>query len=409
MPDTPSSAPVAGAATRQPQPEDAAFELPVRTLHGPGPSAVHPRVYRAMMTPVIGHLDPAYLQAMDRTQAMLRRLYRTANQTTLPTPGTGTSGMEAGLLNLLEPGDQVVIGVCGYFGERIVDIATRVGGKVIRVDAEPGQIVEPEQIEQALRSAGRVKLVAIVQGETSTGILQPIEPIGRLARQYEALLMVDSVTSLGGCDLRADEWGIDYGYSCTQKCLSCPPGLSPITVSQRAMETIKSRSHPVGSFYLDLTLLDRYWGSERFYHHTASTPLVLALHEALRLLEEEGLEARIARHARNARAFQAGVEAMGLELFADARHRLPPLTTVRIPDGVDDARVRTMLLSEQNLELGGGLGPNRGRIWRIGLMGYGSTVADVCFVLAGLEQALTREGYRVEPGVGVAAAVKALA
>ena len=385
------------------------LDLPARNLHGPGPSNVHPRVYRAMMTPVIGHLDPAYLQVMDREQEMLRRLFRTENRATFPTPGTGTSGMEAGLVNLVEEGDRVVIGVCGYFGERIVDIATRQGAEVIRVDAEPGRIVEPEQFEAALRSAGRVKLMAIVQAETSTGILQPIEPFGRLARRYDTLLMVDSVTALGGCELRIDDWDIDYDYSCTQKCLSCPPGLSPVTVSDRAMQVIAARSRPIDSFYLDLTLLDRYWGSERFYHHTASSTLVFALYEALRLLEEEGLDERISRHDRNARAFRAGLEAMGLELFADARYRLPVLTTVRIPDGVDDARVRGYLLSEKNLELGGGLGPNRGRIWRIGLMGCGSTEAEVCTLLSALEQALAREGCRAEPGASVAAALQALA
>jgi alanine-glyoxylate transaminase / serine-glyoxylate transaminase / serine-pyruvate transaminase len=403
-------APTSAAAGGQTDPhlQLESLDLPVRNLHGPGPSNVHPRVYRAMVTPVIGHLDPMFLQVMDREQEMLRRLFRTQNQATFPLPGTGTSGMEAGLTNLVEEGDRVVIGVCGFFGERIVEIATRQGAEVIRVEAEPGRIIEPEQVERALRSAGRVKLLAIVQGETSTGILQPIEAIGRLARQYEALLMVDSVTSLGGCELCADDWGVDYDYSCTQKCLSCPPGLSPVTLNERALQAIGARSRPVGSYYLDLTLLGRYWGSDRFYHHTSSSTMVFALFEALRLLEEEGLEERIARHARHARALCAGLEAMGLQLFADPRHRLPPLTTVRIPEGIDDARMRGELLAEQNLELGGGLGPNRGRIWRIGLMGYGSTAAEVSTVLTSLEQALTRQGYRVEPGAGVAAALDSL-
>ena len=381
---------------------------PNRILMGPGPSNIHPRVQMAMLAPLVGHLDPYFITVMEDTVALLRAIFRTKNQLTFPVSGTGSAGMETSFCNFLEPGDVAVIGVNGLFGERMVDNALRCGARVVQVPAEWGRIVEPEAIESALKTEKRVKLIALVHAETSTGVLQPLDEASRLAKQYEALFLVDTVTSLAGHEVAVDDWGIDICYSGTQKCLSCPPGLAPFTVNEKALATLRSRKSKVPSWYLDLALLSTYWGSDRFYHHTAPISMVYAFYQALILVIEEGLEKRIQRHLKNGQALKAGLEAMGLELHAQEGHRLSMLTTVRIPSGVDDLRVRRGLLNEFNIEIGGGLGPLKGRVWRIGLMGYSSTAENVLLLLSSLEKLLSAEGLKVEPGAGVAAAIQAL-
>ncbi|MDO8616739.1 MAG: alanine--glyoxylate aminotransferase family protein [Dehalococcoidia bacterium] len=392
---------------------DALAELtvPSRLLLGPGPSNVHPRVYQAMMTPVIGYLDPAFIQLMDDTQRPLRTVFRTENDMTMPVSGTGTCGMEAAIYNIVEPGDTVVVCQNGYFGTRMADMAKRCGAEVSLVEAEWGRIIEPDQVRQALKAAGRVKAVMIVHGETSTGILQPLEEISRIAHEHGALFLVDAVTSLAGCELLIDEWGIDVCYSGTQKCLSAPPGMSPITLSAQAMEVIAKRKEPVRSWYVDMTMLGRYWGggTTRMYHHTPPMTMLYALREGLRIVLAEGLEPRFARHQRAARALAAGLEAMGLVLHAQEGYRLPPLTTVRVPESVDDMKLRQGLLQGHNIEVGGGIAALQGQVLRIGLMGYNATAGNVLALLLALETELAKQGFRVEPGAGVAAAARALA
>lgn len=386
------------------------LNVPARLLLGPGPSNVHPRVYRAMMAPVIGYLDPAFVQLLDDTQRPLRTVFRTENGMTMAISGTGTCGMEAAIYNVVEPGDTVVVCQNGFFGARIADMARRCGAEVVLVEAEWGRIIEPDQVEAALRSAGRpVKAVAIVHGETSTGILQPLEEISRITHAHGALLIVDAVTSLAGCQLEVDGWGIDVCYSGTQKCLSAPPGMAPLTVSETAMEVVAKRREPVRSFYVDLTMLGRYWGggtTTRAYHHTPPMTMLYALREGLRIVLEEGLEARIARHRRNAEGLRLGLEAMGLILHAQEGYRLPPLTTVRVPEGVDDMALRRGLLYEHNIEIGGGIGVLQGQVLRIGLMGVGSTEPNVLALLHALEAQLLKQGFRLERGAGVAAAAR---
>ena len=384
---------------------------PQRILLGPGPSNVHPRVQQAMMAPVLGHMDPYFYTVMEDIMNLLRYVFRTKNELTFPISATGSAGMEAGLCNFLEPGDVAVIADNGFFAERMINIASRLGVEVIRLDAEWGRIIEPEAIEAALKSRGKVKLLALVHAETSTGVLQPLGEAAKLARQYDALLLVDAVTSLGGHELAIDDWGIDICYSGSQKCISCPPGLSPITVNQKAMDTLPNRSHAVPSYYFDLSLLSTYWirgKGQRAYHHTAPACMFYALHEALALIAEEGLETRIQRHLKHGAALQAGLEAMGLALHAQAGHRLSTLTTVCIPEGVDDARIRQRLLSDYNIEIGGGLGALKGKVWRIGLMGYSSTEQNILLFLSALERLLAEEGYKTETGAGITAAVQSL-
>jgi alanine-glyoxylate transaminase/serine-glyoxylate transaminase/serine-pyruvate transaminase len=311
--------------------------------------------------------------------------------------------METALVNLLEPGDKAVVCINGLFGQRMADIAERCGAQVITVEGEWGRIIEPESVEDALKGSG-AKLVAIVHAETSTGVKQPIEEISRIVKNYDALLLVDAVTSLGGVEVKVDEWGIDACYSGTQKCLSCPPGLSPVTFSDRAMEVLRTRKTKVQSWYLDLTMIQNYWGKERFYHHTAPISMIYALRESLRIIHEEGLKNRFKRHITNSNALVAGIEAMGLEMFAQEGHRLPSLNAVKVPEGVDDVKVRKYLLERFNIEIGGGLGDLKGKIWRIGLMGHSSTKNNVFLVLSALESALRVQGFSIRPGAGVAAA-----
>jgi alanine-glyoxylate transaminase/serine-glyoxylate transaminase/serine-pyruvate transaminase len=375
----------------------------IRTLLGPGPSNVHPRVLRAMAAPLVGHLDPDFLQVMDEVKQLLQLVFQTENNLTIPLSGTGSAGMEAALYNLIEEGDKVLVAINGYFGERMCQMIPRCGGRIRRIEAQWGDIFRPEQVEEALREGG-VKVVAIVHAETSTGVLQPLKEISEIVHRHGALLLVDAVTSLGGVELKVDEWDVDACYSGTQKCLSCPPGLSPITLGPRAEEVLKERQTSVGSWYLDLTLIQRYWGSERTYHHTAPISMNYALREALRLIHEEGLEARFARHRLNQRALVAGLEAMGMQLLVPAEYRLPSLTTVRIPAGVDEAQVRSRLLREFNIEIAGGLGDLRGRIWRIGLMGHSSRRENVFLLLSALDYLLGDVNFSRPAGAATEAA-----
>ena len=381
---------------------------PHRILLGAGPSNVHPRVQKAMLAPIVGHLDPYFVTIMEDTMQLLRTVFRTENGLTFPVSGTGSAGMEAGFCNFLEPGDVAVIGVNGFFGERMAENALRCGAEVLQIPTEWGRIVEPEAIEAALKAQKRVKLLALVHAETSTGVLQPLTEASRLAKQYEALFLVDAVTSLGGQEIAVDDWGIDICYSCSQKCIGCPPGLAPFTANQRALATLEARTHKVHNWYLDLSLLSNYWTTGRFYHHTAPICMIYALHEALVLIAKEGLEAHIQRHLRHGSALQAGLKAMGLTLHTQEGYRLNVLTSVRIPPGVDDLRVRQRLLNEFGIEISGGLGALKGQIWRIGLMGHSSTEENVLLLLSTLEKLLVAEGYSVEPEAGVTAAIQAL-
>ncbi len=358
-----------------------------RVLMGPGPSDVDDAVLSAMARPTLGHLDPDFLGIMDEIRAMLRAVFRTENELTMPMSGTGSAGMETCMANLLEPGDRVLVGVNGVFGTRMAEVARRCGAEVVECEGEWGRAFTADQL-RAASGGGRFDLVAVVHAETSTGVLQPIPEIRALADELGALLLIDCVTSLAGHAVEIDGWGVDAAYSGTQKCLSCPPGLSPVTFSARAVEKMRAREAPVQSWYLDLSLIQGYWGEERSYHHTAPINMLYGIHEALRLILEEGLEARFERHARNAAALREGLAALGLEVRVPADERLNSLTTVAIPDGVDDGATRRFLLEHYGLEIGGGLGPMKGNTWRIGLMGTGSTERNVALCLAGLRAAL---------------------
>ena len=375
-----------------------------RVLLGPGPSNVHPRVMKAMLSPVVGHLDPDFLRVMEDIKKLLRIVFQTGNEITFPVSGTGSAGMETVLANLIEDGDDVVVAVNGAFGERIADAAGRLGAKVHRVEAEWGRIVEPVRVEAALKSVRQPKLLAVVHAETSTGVYQPVEELGALAHRYGALMVMDAVTSLGCVSVEIDRWQVDACYSCTQKGIGAPPGLAPVTFSERAMQAVRTRKQKCRSWYFDVALIERYWGPDRLYHHTAPISMNYAIYEALRIVVEEGLEARFKRHAANAAALQAGLEAMGLELAAQPGYRLPQLTAVRVPEGIDDARVRADLLRIFNLEIGAGLGVFRGKVWRIGLMGESSRRENVMLVLNALETVLAAQGTEIARGAGLAAA-----
>jgi len=360
-----------------------------RILLGPGPSEVHPRVLRAMATPVVGHLDPDFHLIMDQIQELLRYVFQTKNELTLALSGTGTAGMEAAVCNWLEPGDSILVGVNGYFSERICEMADRYGARVRRLERPWGAVFAPEAIEAALRE-GPAKVVALVHAETSTGALQPMQEIGEIVHRHGGLLLMDCVTSLGGLPVQIDDWGVDIAYSGSQKCLGCPPGLSPFTVSPRAREVLHNRRSKVTNYYLDLTLLEKYWGKERMYHHTAPISLYYALREGLRIVQEEGLEARFARHRTNAARLWEGVEALDLVLHVPESHRLPSLTTIVVPRNVDDLAVRQRLLNEYHIEIAGGLGALKGQIWRVGLMGHSSRREYVALLLAALRDILRR-------------------
>ena len=350
---------------------------------GPGPSEVAPSVLKALSAPLLGHLDPVFVKMMDEIKTMLREVFLTKNEMTFPVSGTGSAGMEFCCVNLIEPGDEVVIGVNGVFGGRMAEVAARCGANVTKVEAPWGRIIEPQQIADALKGK-RPKLVGVVHAETSTGALTPVEDISRLAHDAGALFLLDTVTSLAGCPVRLDDWQVDAVYSGTQKCLSCPPGLSPVSLSPRAMEIATTRKTKVQSWYLDVNLLASYWGEQRAYHHTAPISMNYGLHEALRLVLIEGLENRWRRHEQNHLALREGLKALGLSLASQEGHQLWQLNAVTVPPGADEAKVRQRLLTDFGIEIGAGLGPMKGKIWRIGLMGETSTPANVKRVLDAL-------------------------
>ncbi|HMF12573.1 MAG TPA: alanine--glyoxylate aminotransferase family protein, partial [Gemmataceae bacterium] len=336
-----------------------------RLLLGPGPSDAHPRVLAAMATPLLGHLDPQFLAIMGETQDMLRRVFRTKNTLTFPVSGTGMAGMETCVVNLIEPGDRMVVCINGVFGQRMTDVAQRAGAAVTTIERPMGEVFDLNQVRDVL-SKVRPKVLGIVHAETSTGAWQPIEGLGALCHEWDTLLLLDTVTSLGGVPVAIDEWGVDAVYSGTQKCLSCPPGLAPVSFSPRAVEAINRRKAKVQSWYLDMGMVQRYWGEERFYHHTAPISMIYALREALRLVLEEGLETRWARHQCNHRALKAGLSALGVGLATVEDHQLPQLNALRIPAGADDAKTRKHLLDEFGIEIGGALGDWKRKVWRVG-------------------------------------------
>ncbi len=365
------------------------LNVPSRILLGPGPSTAAPRVLRAMAAPLMGHLDPKFLELMDEVQRLLRYVFQTENELTIPVSGTGSAGMEAALCNFIEPGDNVLVAVNGYFGERLFDMAGRYGAKVMRIDRPWGEVFDPADFEAALKGK-QTKLVALVHAETSTGALQPgIPQIVEIVHRHGALFVLDTVTSLGGLPVEIDNWNVDIAYSGSQKCLSAPPGLAPLTVSPRARQVLRSRKVPVANWYLDLSLLDKYWGKERTYHHTAPISMNYALREALRIAFEEGLERRFARHRSNAELLWLGLEALDLPPMVPLEYRLPTLTTPGLPPSVDDMAVRKRLLEEYNIEIAGGFGPLKGKIWRIGLMGHSSRREYVTLLLAALREILS--------------------
>jgi alanine-glyoxylate transaminase/serine-glyoxylate transaminase/serine-pyruvate transaminase len=377
------------------------LDPPRRLLLGPGPSPVEDRILQAMSAPLLGHLDPLFLRCMDDIQELLRYVFETDNRVTIPVSATGSAGMEAALVNAIEPGDTVVVCIHGVFGERMYDIIERAGGRPIAVRAEWGKAIDLDEIKAAMDGA-TPRALAIVHAETSTGVLQDLTGLAELARSRDALLIVDAVTSLGGHPVSVARQGIDICYSGTQKCLGAPPGLAPITFSERAIERIRARRSKVQSWYLDVTMVEKYWGNDRTYHHTAPISMNYALREALRIVYEEGLEARWQRHELNHRALVAGIQAMGLQMNVAPEQRLWSLNAVRVPDGVDDAKVRARLLIEDNIEIGGGLGPLKGKIWRIGLMGSGSSRDNVRLVLNALGRALIAEGFACASGIEAA-------
>lgn len=370
---------------------------------GPGPSDVHPSVLEALAKPIVGHLDPYYLQVMDEMQEMLRAVFQTKNRLTLAVSGTGSAGQEATVLNLVEPGDAVLVCINGVFGGRLAEMAERAGGEVTRCERPWGEVFTPDDVQQAM--AGQdFKVVAIVMAETSTGAWQPLEEIAQVVHNNGALLLVDTVTALGGIPVEVDAWQLDAVYSGTQKCLSCPPGLAPVTFSDRAVEVIRNRKTKPRSWYLDVSLLASYWGEDRVYHHTAPINMTYGLHEALRLVLAEGLENCFARHQKNHQALAAGLAALGLEYTAQAGHRLPQLNAVRIPAGVDDTVVRRALLDRFGIEIGGGLGAFKGQVWRIGLMGHAARANNVLLLLSALEQLLADQRHSFTAGSSIAAA-----
>jgi alanine-glyoxylate transaminase/serine-glyoxylate transaminase/serine-pyruvate transaminase len=361
------------------------IRVPQRVLLGPGPSDVPARVLLAMAQPTIGHLDPVFLQLMDQIRTGLQQVFRTKNEMTLAISGTGSAGMETTFVNLVEPGDRVLIGVNGVFGGRMKDVASRCGAEIQTVDAPWGQTIDQGRMIEAIRSF-KPKVVAIVHAETSTGVHQPVDRLGSAAHDAGALLLIDCVTSLGGAPVEIDQWGVDAAYSGTQKCLSCPPGLSPVTLSARAVEKLAARKSKVQSWYLDLNMLRQYWGNERFYHHTAPINMLYGLHEALAIVLEEGLDARFARHKANHDLLRSGLKELGIDYVSQEGHHLPMLNAVRIPQGVEDAKARRQLLEDYGIEIGGGLGDFKGKAWRIGLMGQSSSKRNVELLLAALRR-----------------------
>jgi alanine-glyoxylate transaminase/serine-glyoxylate transaminase/serine-pyruvate transaminase len=379
---------------------------PVRLMLTPGPSSVDPRVYRALATPLVGHMDPWFKGCMDETQILLRQIFQTENRITMPLSASGSGGIEASVVNVLEEGDEAIVAVNGVFSERMYEIATRASSKVTKVDAPYGKPVDPDDIRRAGKGK-KIKMIGLAQGETSTGVLTKIDGFRKVADELGALLVVDTVASLAAVPLDVDRERVDVCFSGSQKAISAPPGMSPITVSAAAEEVFRTRKTRVQSWYFDLTTAMNYWGKDRLYHHTPPISLIFALREAMRLVVEEGLETRWDRHRVNQLALIGGLEAMGLKLLVEKpSDRLPTVTAVMIPSGVDDGKLRNQLLDEFNIEIAGGFGPIKGKIWRVGLMGYSSQKPNVLLFLAALEKCLIDQGFRVSSGAGVGAAVE---
>jgi len=379
---------------------------PVRLMLTPGPSSLDPRVYRALSTPLVGHMDPWFKGCMEDTQVLMRQIFQTENRITMPLSASGSGGIEASLVNTLEEGDEAIICVNGWFSDRMAEIAGRTSAKVTRVEAPYGTTVDPEEVRKAGKGR-RIKIIGLAQGETSSGVLTQLAGFREVADELGALLIVDTVASLAAVPLHIDNERVDVCFSGTQKAISAPPGMSPITVSPKAEEVFRNRKTKVQSWYFDLTTAMNYWGKDRLYHHTPPISLIFALREAMRLTLEEGLENRWERHRQNQLALVAGLEAMGLEMLVkDPAERLPTVTAVMIPNGIDDVKVRNQLLEEFNIEIAGGLGPLKAKIWRIGLMGYCSQRANVLLFLGAFEKVLLDQGYRVGSGAGVGAAVQ---
>ena len=387
------------------------FIPPVRTLLGPGPSDVNPRILSAMARPTIGHLDPLFVDMMDEMKGMLQYAFQTKNELTIPVSAPGSAGMETCFVNLVQPGDEVIVCQNGVFGGRMKENVERIGATPVMVEDAWGEAVDANKLEQALKANPDASTVAFVHAETSTGVQSDVKALCELAHQHGCLTIVDAVTSLGGSPLKVDDWGVDAVYSGTQKCLSCTPGLSPVSFNERAVERIQNRKTKVQSWFMDLNLVMGYWGAgaKRAYHHTAPINALYGLHEALVILQEEGLENAWQRHQRNHEILRAGLEAMGLRLIVAEQQRLPQLNAVSIPEGVDEAKVRQRLLQEFNLEIGAGLGALAGKVWRIGLMGFASNVKNVLYCLGALDTVLTQMGAPIEKGVAVRAAQDALA
>jgi len=381
-----------------------AFNPPHRLLLGAGPSNIHQRVIQAMGSPIVGHLDPYFIDVMDETKKLIAKAFKTQNKFSLPISGTGTAAMEASILNIVEEGDEVIVGVNGFFADRMEEMIQRWGGKIIPIKKRWGDIITKEEIENALKNSN-AKIVALVQAETSTGALQPLQDIAKLTRSYDTILLVDAVTSFTGVELEIDRWGIDMCFSSPQKCLNCPPGASPITVNERAMRKISNRRKPVPSLYFDFLLIDRYWSERRMYHHTAPIINVYGLREALVIALEEGLESRIAKHLNNSKALVAGVEAAGLKMNTEKKFTLPTLNAVRIPEDVDDMRIRQIIMDTFNTEIGAGLGELKNQVLRIGLMGINSSERNVIFALDAIERAFRIEGHPIKKGAATSAAI----
>jgi len=381
------------------------FVPTVRTLMGPGPSDVNPRVLTAMARPTIGHLDPEFIRLMDEIKGMLQYAFQTKNDLTIPVSAPGSAGMETCFVNLIEPGDKVIVCQNGVFGGRMTENVKRSGGEAVIVEQEWGRAVDPARLEDALKLHPDAKIVAFVHAETSTGVQSDALALCKLAQAYDCLTIVDCVTSLAGIEVALDAWGVDAAYSGTQKCLSCAPGLSPISMSPRAVDVIKARKTPVASWFLDLNLVMGYWGEgkKRAYHHTAPVNALYGLHEALVVLTQEGLATSWDRHMRNHNALKAGLEAMGLTFVVPEAERLPQLNLVSIPDGVDEASIRNQLLSQYDLEIGAGLGSLAGKVWRIGLMGYGSNPKNVLLCVNALEAVLSQYNAHINKGVATSA------
>ena len=381
-------------------------KLPERILLGPGPCNVDPRVLDAMSQPITSYKDPAFLKYVEEVSEMLKILFQTKEYTTFAISGTGSAGMEAGITSLLEPTDTIIICNCGFFGERMAEMARRISCNTVVLNGDWGKPFPIEKLESELKRHKQVKLVAAVQAETSTGILQDIEPLAKLARDHNAFSMIDSVTSLGGNTLLVDKWNLDYCYSASQKCLACPPGLSPVALSPRALESIQNRETPPSSWYLDLNLIAGYWDRPHTYHHTIPISLILGLHEALRILLLEGIETRFERHRKNGEALRNGVNALGLKLLAPPENRLDQITPIWIPAGIDGNKVQQILLNDYNIEIGAGFGQFEGKIWRIGLMGESSKSEYVLKLLSAFEEILPKEGFEIASGIGVEAAAE---